>query len=95
MASGNLCLELTEAGTWESFLGFAEKWATEIGAEITDRVDGPDVRVWIIAYEGQSLKLAYDDYPNGVTVEARDPSSNSIIEDLFAIVSSESDPNGI
>jgi hypothetical protein len=95
MASGDLCVELTEAGTWESFPRFAEKWAEEIGAEITDRLDGPDVRIWTISYEGHSLSLVYDDFPNGVTVEAPDSTSNATIEKLFAIVSSQSDPNGV
>ena len=39
--SGNLSLVLTEAGTWESFAEFAERWVRKIGGKVEDRVDGP------------------------------------------------------
>ena len=95
MKNGNVCVELTEAGTWESFPRFANKWTKQIGAKITDRLDGPDVRIWRISYEGQTLKLVYDDFPNGITVEAIDADSNSAINRIFAMVSSEAAPDGV
>jgi hypothetical protein len=94
MHNGNLCVELTDAGTWMSFERFAEEWASQIGAEIRDRLDGPDVRVWRIVYEGHTLRLVYNDYPNGISVEAVDAESNVAIEKLFSVVSSEAVPNG-
>ena len=33
MHSGNMCIELTEAGTWESFEAFAQNWIAQIGAD--------------------------------------------------------------
>lgn len=95
MHDGNLCVELTEAGTWESFEGFAEKWAEQIGAKIGERIDGPDVRLWHIVYERHQLRLVYSDYPNGVSVEATEAEANVAIEKLFSIVKSESVPNGV
>jgi len=95
MHNGNLCVELTEAGTWESFEGFAEAWTSQIGATIRDRVDGPDVRVWRIVYDRYVLRLVYNDYPNGISVEAADAESNVAIEKLFSVVSSEAVPNGV
>src|SRR4051812_3083291 len=80
MHNSNLCIELTEAGTWESFEGFATKWAAQIGAKILRQVDGPDVRVWHIEYEGHEMNLVYSDYPNGVSVEAIGAESNAGIE---------------
>jgi hypothetical protein len=95
MHNGNLCVELTEAGTWESFEGFAEKWAAQIGAKIQERIDGPDVRLWHILYERHQLLLVYNDYPNAVSVEATEAEANVAIEKLFSIVMSESVPNGV
>jgi hypothetical protein len=46
MASGRESLELTEAGTWESFPSFAEKYAAQIGAKIIKKIEGPDVHLW-------------------------------------------------
>lgn len=95
MRSGNLRLLLTEAGTWESFEAFAEKWTHQIGALIVDRLDGPDVRVWRVSYENRLVNLVYDDFPNGVSVEAIDADSNPAIEKLFSLVLSEAEPNGV
>jgi Protein of unknown function (DUF3630) len=95
MHSGNLCIELSEGGTWESFEGFAEQWAAQIGAQIHDRVDGPDVRVWRIVYAGHTIRLVYSDYPRGISVEAIAPESDAAIQKLFSVVSSEAAPHGV
>ena len=95
MHSGDMCIELTEAGTWESFEGFAQNWATQIGAEVLERFDGPDCRVWHLLYDRSKVALVYRDYPNGVSVEAMDAGSNAAIEKLFCLVASEAVPNGV
>jgi hypothetical protein len=94
MADGNLCVTLTEAGTWESFPIFAEAWAAQIGARIEDRIDVVDTRLWHIRYERSLLRLVYADFPNGVTVESTGPEANAAIAMLFALVSSEAVPEG-
>jgi hypothetical protein len=95
MHSKNLCVELTGAGTWESFEGFAQNWIAQIGAKLHERFDGPDARVWYVVFENHKVALVYRDYPNGVSIEAMDADSNAAIEKLFFIVSSEAVPNGI
>lgn len=92
---GNFALLLTEAGTWESFETFAEKWTQQIGAQILDRVDGPDVRVWRIYYEDRTVNLIYDDFPNGISVEAIDADSNDAIERLYSLVLSQAAVDGV
>jgi len=52
MSSGNESIELTEAGTWESFPPFAEKFANQIGAKIIKRITAPDMHLWEIEYHG-------------------------------------------
>lgn len=95
MASGNFTLELTEAGTWESFPAFATKFAKQIGAEITKKIDGPDIRIWEIRYEGVILNFVYDDFPNGVSIESKDKTGQPAIDKLYKLVAEQSAPNGL
>jgi hypothetical protein len=94
-ASGDLYIELTEAGTWESFPKFAEALTQQIGAIITERIDGPDVRLWKIAYAGNALRLVYDDYPNGVSIEPSTSGQDAVIRDLFDTFMAQVSPSGV
>jgi len=95
MASGNESLELTDAGTWESFPAFAERFVSQIGASVLKKIDGPDIRLWEIEYEGTLLRLVYDDYPNGVSIEPKDSDGQNAVDDLFQLVKSQSDESGL
>lgn len=95
MASGNYSLELTEAGTWESFAPFAQKFARQIGAKIINKIDGPDIRIWEIEYEGVILNFVYDDYPNGVSIEPKGKEAGQAIDKLYKLVVEQSEPNGL
>jgi hypothetical protein len=95
MHSGNLCIVLTEAGTWESFPAFAEKYCEQIDAIIVKRIDGPDVRVWEIEVEGIIIRLVYDDYPNGVSLESEDDRGDEIIKRLFKRIEAEKSDDGV
>lgn len=93
MASGDWCIELTEKGTWESFEPFAEVLAEQWHAKIIEKIDGPDIRIWKIEIEGVVVRLVYDDFPNGVSLEACGPEGNETIEKMFAKVTSKSGEN--
>lgn len=95
MQNGNMCIELTEAGTWESFPPFAEALAKQIGGAITQRIDGPDVRLWKVEYLGHPLRLVYDDFPNGISLEPMTDGSDNIIHRLFEKFSSEASKHGL
>jgi len=95
MASGNECLELTEAGTWESFPAFAERYVAQIGARVIRRIKGPDAHLWEIKYEGVVLNFVYDDFPNGVAVEPKTKEGQHAINKLYDLAVLESDPNGL
>ena len=95
MASGNESLELTEAGTWESFPNFAKKLVKQIGASIIKKLNGPDIRIWEIEYKGHILNLVYDDFPNGVSIEPKKSSDQSIIDELYQIFKNQSDEVGL
>jgi len=95
MHSGNLCIALTEAGTWESFPAFAEKYCKQINATILKKIDGPDVRVWEIEVEGIIIRIVYDDYPNGVSLESWDDKGDEIIKKLFKQIDAEKSEDGV
>jgi len=94
-ASGDLCIELTEEGNWESFPKFAEVLARQIGATITERIDGPDVRLWKIAYAGNALRLVYNDFPNGVSIEPSCSGQDAVIQKLFDSFMAQASPSGV
>ena len=95
MKSGLTSLELTEEGTWESFPAFAEKLTKQIGAKIVEKIDGPDVRIWKISFEGTRLNLVYDDFPNGINIEPSDKNGENKVIELFGLFKSESNNTGL
>ena len=88
-------LLLTEAGSWESFPPFAEKFARQIGAKIIKREQAVHMRLWVIEVDGVTLHFVYDDFPNGVTIESVDDKGQAVIERLYQLVRKQSAPNGI
>ncbi|MBN7799196.1 DUF3630 family protein [Parahaliea mediterranea] len=95
MAAGWESLELTEAGTWESFPPFAHRYAEQIGAKVLRKITGPDMHIWEIEYEGEILNFVYDDFPNGVSIEPKAESGQLAIDKLYRLVLEQSDPNGL
>ncbi|MBI5725654.1 MAG: DUF3630 family protein [Planctomycetes bacterium] len=95
MHCGNLCITLTEGGTWESFPVFAEKFAKQIGGTILDRADSVVERVWLLDYSGCSFRLVYDDYPNGITFESTGKEADIVVQNLFGKLKSEVAEDGI
>lgn len=86
MASGNWSLELTDSGSWESFPKLAKEFCSQVGAKIIEKLDGPDVTIWDIEYHGSVLRLVYDDYPNGISVEPKDSNGQSAVDKLYELV---------
>jgi len=95
MESGYDYILLTDAGTWESFPGFAAKYCKQIGAKVADKVQGPDVHLWKIQYEGATLNFIYDDFPNGISIEPEDESGQLSIDKLYQIALKQSEPTGL
>ena len=95
MASGCESPELTEAGTWESFPLFAEKYVLQIGARVLKKIAAPDMHLWKIKYEGAVLNFVYDDYPNGVSIEPMSSQGQFAVDKLFNLAVEQKDPNGL
>ncbi len=93
--SGLESLELTDAGTWESFPLFGDRLVRQIGASIRKEVEGPDIHIWEIEYDGYLLNLVYDDYPNGISIEPNEPRDQEAINILYNLFKSQSHKSGL
>jgi hypothetical protein len=95
MASGEKCIELTEAGNWEMFPSFAKKFASQINAEIIYKGSAVDMHIWEIQYADAILNLVYDDYPNGISIEPKTGHTKEAIIQLYELISKQSVPSGL
>lgn len=86
MASGHECLNLSERISWENFPCFAEDFVALLGAEIVEKINGPDMRLWKIRYKTSTLRLVFDDYPLMVSLESSNNNGDQIIQDLHKIL---------
>jgi hypothetical protein len=94
--SGHLSIELTEDGTYDDFPEFARLFTQQIGGKKISGVDGPDVRFWEMKVENVKLNLAYEDFPNGMSIMAHDEKGDTYLKKLFEKLTQESDPkNGL
>jgi len=82
MASGHLCLNLSEHVGWQGFPEFAEKLLHAVGGEIMRKTDGPDMRLWDVRIEGSGLSLVFDDYPVMTSLESSDQAGDIVIQNL-------------
>jgi hypothetical protein len=83
MASGHLCLNLTERITWEEFPSFAERFVRAINGEITRKSDGPDLRLWEVTIVAQPLRFVFDDFPVMVSLESPNEKGDEILKRLY------------
>lgn len=82
MASGHLCLSLSESVAWEEFPDFVDALLGKIGGHIVQRDDAADMRLWTLELAGSSLRIVFDDYPAGVSLEASDDVGDEVIRGL-------------
>ena len=94
MATGFECIELTEAGNWETFPEFVDKYAEQIGAKIIKRTSAIDMHIWQLEYEGKVLNFIYCDFPNGISLEPTNAKGQAAIEKLWELVLKQSGPSG-
>src|ERR1700723_2709718 len=62
MASGHLCLNLSEEVTWEDFPAYANAFLSAVGGKRTRVAEAADVRLWEVTIDGQQLRLVFDDF---------------------------------
>lgn len=83
MASGHLCLNLTGSISWEEFPAFAERFLPAISGQIAGKSDGPDIRLWEVTIDAQSLRLVFDDFPVMVSLESSNANGDEILERIY------------
>lgn len=83
MASGHLCLTLSERISWETFPPFAEYLLNSVGGTISEKYDGSDIRLWCVAIDNSTLRLVFDDYPLMVSLESSDERGDAVIGRLY------------
>jgi len=83
MYSGHVSIELTDSGTWESFPKFAKEYAKQINAILIEEIIAPNMRFWKIKIDDIELKLVYDDFPNGISLESDSDEGDEYLLDLF------------
>lgn len=82
MASGHLCMNLTDQVSWDEFPVFAETFLCQIGGTIIEKSDGPDLRLWKASIDGHPLRLVFDDFPVMVSLESSDDRGDLLLERL-------------
>ena len=82
MASGHLCLNLSERVGWDGFPDFADNLLQAIGGEIVRKTDCPDMRLWEVRVGGSDLSLVFDDYPVMTSLESSDQAGDIVIQNL-------------
>jgi hypothetical protein len=82
MASGYLCLELSEAIGWDQFPTFAEELAVLIGATVPDKAEGVEMRIWQLQLPPCRIKLVFDDFPTMVSLESDSLQGDDILRNL-------------
>jgi len=95
MASGNLCLVITEDVSWESFPGQAQAFVARFAGTVLYRVDSPAERLWWVLIRWRPFVLAFDDFPVGLTLESVSRFCNATVRSLHAelVASVGAEPN--
>ena len=79
MASGHLCLSLSEHVSWEAFPNFANLLLSGLGGRVKERLDGPEIRLWQVEFGSSAVRLVFDDYPLMVSLESSDTQGDSLL----------------
>lgn len=79
MASGHLCLCLSEQVTWEEFPSYADHLLQMLGGRKVESVDGVDLRIWDVVLGGTRIRLVFDDFPMMVSLESSDEAGDAAL----------------
>jgi hypothetical protein len=82
MASGHLCLNLSESVEWDQFPQFAEKLAAILGAGVSDIAKSVEMRIWHLQFPTCKIMFVYDDFPQLVSLESDSFQGDDILKNL-------------
>ncbi len=84
MASGHLCLNLSERTSWEEFPAFADALLERIGGVTRAATDTVDLRLWEVLVDGSVMRLVFDDFPAMASLEANDSKGDEVLRRILA-----------
>ena len=87
MASGHVCLNLSDKISWEDFPSFAELLLNTVNGKSFDVSDSVAIRMWHVKIEGVAMLLVFDDFPLMVSLESQDARGDVILGALHARLS--------
>ena len=79
MASGNASLVLTELVRHEEFPKYAHALVDLLGGSIQTEANSAAERVWSVTIDGALFWLSWEDYPPGVSLDARDSKASKML----------------
>ena len=82
MASGNLCLNLSENVNWEDFEAYATSLLHALRAKKIKVADSVEMRLWDISIEGEPFALVWNDFPAMVSLESSTTEGDAILRRL-------------
>jgi hypothetical protein len=82
MASGHVCLNLTEAVGWADFPAYADELIRLLNGSVESKADGVELCIWKVRFGGCGLRLVYEDYPTMISLESSTSDGDSLLFEL-------------
>ena len=82
MASGHLCLNLSERVDWVAFPDYARRLLAFFGGTRLDAAESVEMRIWDVVIAGTTLRFVYDDFPQMVSLESPSHQGDSVLRKL-------------
>jgi hypothetical protein len=84
MASGHLCLNLSEQVEWEAFPAYAEQLLRVLRGRKVESLSSVDIRIWDLLLHGTRVRLVFDDFPVMVSLESSDDEGDAVLRRVEA-----------
>ena len=86
MASGHLCLNLSQRVTWEDSSHYAKSLVGILGGTLKITADSVVTRIWDVSLDAVVLRLVWDDYPSMVSLESSDARGDDLVKRLHPVL---------
>jgi hypothetical protein len=82
MASGHLCLNLSEKVNWHSFPAYGAALISGLRGSVDHVLTSPDMEIWDVVVFGENIRLVFSDYPAMVSLESKSDKGDSVLKKL-------------
>jgi hypothetical protein len=83
MASGHVCLNLSERVGWDAFPAYARIVVRRLGATSRIVAESVEIRIWELSFAGEKVSLVWNDYPFMVSLESDSDSADIALNRLY------------